>query len=62
MAGLAAIAPAARADDLFVTIKTPTGNIGCAYSKFTGGPAVLRCDIRSGLVSQPPRPKSCALD
>lgn len=60
--GLAALATPARASDVFVTIKTPTGNIGCAYSRFTGQPAILRCDIRSGLVPRPPRPKSCDLD
>jgi Family of unknown function (DUF6636) len=62
MAGLAALAAPAWAADVFVTIKTPTGNISCAYSRLTGQPAVLRCDIRSGLVPRPPRPKGCALD
>jgi hypothetical protein len=60
--GLAASAASAASGDAFTTFRTPTGNIGCAYSKFAGEPALLRCDIRSGLVPRPPRPEGCDLD
>ena len=41
----------------FEQFRTPSGNIGCAYSD-----AHLRCDIRSRLVPPPPEPKGCDLD
>ena len=43
----------------FVTFQMPSKNIGCGYLSGLG-PAVLRCDIRSGLK---PEPRSrCELD
>ncbi len=45
---------------IFVTFRTPSGNIGCGYSRFSGEPAFLRCDIRSGLHNPTPRrPANC---
>jgi hypothetical protein len=48
--------------DVLEFFRTPSGNIGCAYAHFAGEPASLRCDIGSGLVPLPPRPKDCDLD
>jgi hypothetical protein len=59
---LVILAAPASARDVFVVFKTPSGNIGCVYSRFSGESPYLRCDIRSGLVPQPPRPKNCDLD
>lgn len=42
------------------TFRTPSGNIGCIYDSSSGGS--LRCDIRSGLVPKPSRPRGCTLD
>jgi hypothetical protein len=36
---------------------TPSGNVTCVESGRT-----LRCDILSGLVPRPPRPRACTLD
>jgi hypothetical protein len=60
--GLAFLAVPAQARDAYATFKMPSGNIGCAYSWFSGESAQLRCDILSGLVPRPPRPKGCDLD
>ena len=60
--GIAALAAPAGAGDVFAIFRTPGGNIGCAYARFEGESPTLRCDIRSGLVPKPPRPKSCDLD
>jgi hypothetical protein len=38
-------------------LRTPSGNIVCAFS---GGS--IRCDIRSGLHRLPPRPRDCDVD
>jgi len=62
LAGLTALATPAHARDVYVTIRTPTGNIGCAYAHFAQQPVFLRCDIRTGLVPKPPRPKGCDVD
>jgi hypothetical protein len=43
----------------FVQFRTPSGNIGCAFSS---PPASLRCDILSGLKPRPPKPQGCRLD
>lgn len=65
---LAAAAPTAGAalarPSAYVAFRTPSGNIGCAYSSaFAGQPAYLRCDIRSGLHHPTPgRPARCDLD
>jgi len=48
--------------DVLEFFRTPSGNIGCAYARFEGEPASLRCDIGSGLVPLPPRPAGCDLD
>jgi len=53
---LASVGSASAALDSF---RTPSGNIGCMYAKFSGEPAYLRCDILSGLKPKPPRPSSC---
>jgi hypothetical protein len=44
--------------------RTPTGNIGCAYSIGLDGFAAptVRCDIRSRLRPEPPPPANCRLD
>ncbi len=54
---LLALAPshqAAASGLLFPKFKTPSGNIVCAYYNRS-----LRCDIRSGLVPRPSRPRRC---
>jgi hypothetical protein len=48
--------------NVFVQFRTPTGNIGCGYDKFSGEPAHLRCDIGTGLRPRPGRPAGCDLD
>lgn len=51
------------AQALFVQFRTPSSNIGCAYSSEPGGGGpYLRCDILSGLKPKPKRPKGCTLD
>lgn len=56
----AALAATAQSrSQAFVTFQMPSKNIGCGYLSGLG-PAVLRCDIRSGLK---PEPRSrCELD
>jgi hypothetical protein len=46
--------PAASAGSSLPGFKTPSGNIICAYYSRS-----LRCDIRSGLVPKPSRPRGC---
>jgi len=41
----------------FIGFRTPSGNIGCGYWKFSGETAGFRCDIGSGLRPLP-RPKT----
>jgi hypothetical protein len=60
--GLVLLVAPASARDVFSMFKMPTGNIGCAYSWFEGESPYLRCDIRSGLVPRPPKPRGCDLD
>lgn len=55
----AALALAPQASAVYQAFRTPSGNIGCIYSKFSGEPAYLRCDILSKLKPLPPRPASC---
>jgi hypothetical protein len=46
-----------------VFFHTPSGNIGCMYAAAEPGfPAIVRCDIRSGLLPKPARPRGCDLD
>ena len=54
-----ALAFAATAQAFFVQFRTPSGNIGCAFSS---PPGSLRCDILTGLKPRPPKPQSCDLD
>ncbi len=55
----AALALAPSASAVYEAFRTPSGNIGCIYAKFSGEPAYLRCDILSKLKPLPPRPASC---
>jgi Family of unknown function (DUF6636) len=57
------LALAGTASGAVFLFRTPTSNIGCAYSNEPGhgGPS-LRCDVRSGLKPRPPRPRGCKLD
>ena len=57
------LAPSAVASTV-VQFRTPSGNIGCAYSSgLTGAEApTVRCDIRSRLRPAPRQPHSCPLD
>ena len=58
-----ALALPATAHAAFFQFRTPSGNIGCAYSSEPGqGGPYLRCDTLSGLKPKPPRPKGCDLD
>jgi hypothetical protein len=52
---------AARSDQV-ISFATPSKNIGCVYARMSGSPTELRCDIASGLVPKPARPKKCTLD
>jgi hypothetical protein len=45
----------------FVQFRTPSGNIGCAFSSIPARGS-LRCDILSGLQPRPPKPRGCRLD
>jgi len=56
-AGAAAL-PASARTAAYVSFRTPSGNIYCAYSSGLGAPAFLRCDIRSHL-HPAPRPHAC---
>src|SRR4051812_11807670 len=55
-----ALAFATPAQAAFVQFRTPSANIGCAWSSDHGGN--LRCDILSGLEPRPPKPPGCELD
>ena len=46
---------------VFVSLRTPSGNIGCVYMRGPGSPTSLRCDIRSGLLPRPHKPPGCRL-
>lgn len=46
-----------RAND-YVSFRTPSKNVFCAYSVFTDEPAYLRCEIRSGIKPMPRHPRS----
>jgi hypothetical protein len=61
---LAALAGAGAAGAVVVQFRTPTGNIGCAFSSgLTGFEApTVRCDIRSRLHPEPKPPATCRLD
>ncbi len=62
LAGLvAATAPAAEAAPLTsAKFRTPSRNIGCAFSRPSSSSAYLRCDILSGLRPEPRR--ACDFD
>lgn len=52
---------AAPAKDVLKFFRTPSGNIGCLYSKSAGSRPFLRCDMRE--VAHPkPKPASCEFD
>ncbi len=63
LAALLAGASAGSASTVLL-FRTPTGNIGCAYSIGLDGFAAptVRCDIRSRLRPEPPPPANCRLD
>ena len=63
LAALLAGASAGSASTVLL-FRTPTGNIGCAYSVGLDGFAAptVRCDIRSRLRPEPPPPANCRLD
>ena len=61
--GVCGGAGTASAVSVLAFFRTPSGNIGCLYASGGGGPAGLRCDIRSRLRSpKPRRPPGCDLD
>ena len=53
---------AAGTASVLVGFRTPSGNIGCLYSRSEDDPAFLRCDILSGLRPVPRGGASCELD
>jgi hypothetical protein len=58
-----AFAFAAPAQAAFVQFRTPSANIGCAWSSDRGDRGgYLRCDILTGLKPRPPKPRGCELD
>ncbi len=61
---LAGTASATAGAPVVVQFRTPTGNIGCAYSAGLDGAEAptVRCDIRSRLRPEPKAPASCRLD
>jgi hypothetical protein len=63
VAVLLAVAWPAAASTVYL-FRTPTGNIGCAYSVGLDGFAAptVRCDIRSRLHPEPRPPANCRLD
>lgn len=54
--------------DEVIDFSTPTKNIGCVYARFSARPnepafpALLRCDIGSGLRPKPRKPAGCQLN
>lgn len=61
---LSTAAGAASHKAVVLQFRTPTGNIGCAFSEGLTGDLTptIRCDIRSRLVPEPRPPKGCQLD
>jgi hypothetical protein len=56
-------APASAAAPTAYFFRTPSKNIYCAWTSATNEvPAVLRCDILSGVRPLPPKPRSCDFD
>ena len=55
----AAAASASAGTATYVSFRTPSGNIYCAYSSGLGSPTSLRCDIRSHL-HPAPKPASAS--
>jgi hypothetical protein len=58
---LLALSASGIAAAAFVQFRTPSGNIGCAFSSIPARGS-LRCDILSGLKPRPPKPRGCRLD
>jgi len=52
---------AGPARDYSVTFRTESGNISCAYEHYSFAPVGLRCEIRTGVLPLPPKPRSCHL-
>ncbi len=54
---------APRAVDAPEFFQTPSKTIGCVFEPAQADqPAYLRCDIATGLVPRPPKPKDCDVD
>jgi hypothetical protein len=53
-----AVGSASAGTATYVSFRTPSGNIYCAYSSGLGQPTFLRCDIRSHL-HPAPKPRKC---
>jgi hypothetical protein len=64
LALLTGSASVAAGASVVLQFRTPTGNIGCAYSAGLVGDEAptVRCDIRSRLHPEPKAPASCRLD
>lgn len=52
----------AASGSTLIAFRTPSGNIGCVFASGLGAAPNLRCDIRSRLRPQPPKPPGCDLD
>jgi uncharacterized protein DUF6636 len=62
-ASLVIAVPASAAAPTAYFFRTPSKNIYCAWTSATNeAPAVLRCDILSGVRPLPPKPRSCDFD
>ena len=59
---VSAVLASSAAASVVIQFRTPSGNIGCAYSSGLGPGPSLRCDIRTGLRPRPARPRNCDLD
>ncbi len=64
LVGLTLCSATAAGASTVVQFRTPSGNIGCAYSSGLPGDEAptVRCDIRSRLRPAPRQPRSCPLD
>jgi hypothetical protein len=56
---LAAAGSVSASSTVYVSFRTPSGNIGCGYAKFAGETANLRCEIVSGIRPLPAKPRGC---
>ena len=53
------VAASTGAHDAYANFRTPSGNIGCGYSKFEGETALLRCEVASHLKPVPKQARRC---